>query len=63
MSLPKIIEALSAHAPDIIRWGGAVATRLRQFDISLEGKSSGSSNTDALTLAHLTVQELGVAVL
>ena len=63
MSLPEIITALSTYAPDIIRWGGAVATRLRQFNISLEGKSSGSSNTDALTLADLTVQELVVAAL
>ena len=63
MSLPQIIEALSINAPDITRWGGAVATRLRQFNISLEGKSSGSSNTDALTLADLTVQELVVAAL
>ena len=63
MSLPQIIEALQTYGPDIIRWGGAIATRLRQFNISLEGKSSGSSNTDALTLADLTVQELVVAAL
>jgi 3'(2'), 5'-bisphosphate nucleotidase len=63
MELEKITDALSAHSPDILRWCGAIATRLRQFDISLEGKSSGSSNTDALTLADLTVQELAVAAL
>ena len=33
------------------------------FDIALSGKSSGSVNTDALTIADLTVQELLVAAL
>ena len=46
-----------------MRWCGAVAKKLRQFNIAVEGKSSGSANTDALTLADLSVQELLVAAL
>lgn len=61
--LQTLTDALAAHGPDILRWCGAIATKLRQFDVSLEGKSSGSSNTDALTLADLTVQELAIAAL
>ncbi len=63
MELKPLTDALAKHLPDVLRWGGAVARRLRQFDISLDGKSSGSANTDALTLADLTVQELLVAAL
>lgn len=63
MSIDEITAALSAHCPDILRWCGAIATKLRQFDVSIEGKSSGSSNTDALTLADLTLQELAIAAL
>jgi 3'(2'), 5'-bisphosphate nucleotidase len=44
-----------------MRWAGAIAQRLRQFNIALTGKHSGNANTDALTLADLTVQELLVA--
>ncbi len=46
-----------------MRWSGAVARRLRQFNISVDGKHSGNANTDALTLADLSVQELLVAAL
>ncbi|MEW4489111.1 inositol monophosphatase family protein [Thalassoglobus sp. JC818] len=56
-----VIEALLNDAPDLLRWSGAVARKLRSFNIALEGKSSGNANTDALTLADLTVQELVVA--
>ena len=63
MEITELTDALSRECPDILRWCGAIATRLRQFDISIEGKSSGSSNTDALTLADLTVQELAVAAI
>lgn len=63
MYLKNLTTALSIHLPDAMRWGGALARRLRHFDIALTGKSSGSSNTDALTLADLTVQELLVAAL
>lgn len=38
-----------------------MARRLRQYNIAIEGKSSGSANTDALTLADLSIQELLVA--
>lgn len=63
MDLPQLIDALSTHLPPIMRWAGGAARRMRQFNIALEGKLSGSSNTDALTLADLTVQELLVAAL
>lgn len=56
-----LIDALRWETPALLRWGGGVARTLRQFDIELEGKSSGSANTDALTLADLTVQELVLA--
>ena len=58
----SLIEALRRETPALLRWGGGVARTLRQFDIELEGKSSGSSNTDALTLADLTVQHDAVHV-
>jgi len=62
-NLDEIIAALSQTLPSVMRWCGAVAKRLRQFNIAVEGKSSGSSNTDALTLADLSVQEILVAAL
>ncbi len=62
-NLPQIIDALSSALPPVMRWCGAVAKRLRQFNIAVTGKSSGNSNTDALTLADLSVQELLVAAL
>ena len=63
MDIPKIISALQTCLPPIVRWSGAVARRLRQFNIAVDGKSSGNANTDALTLADLSVQELIVAAL
>jgi 3'(2'), 5'-bisphosphate nucleotidase len=63
MDIPKIIAALQAALPPVIRWSGAVAKRLRQFNIAVDGKASGNANTDALTLADLSVQELIVAAL
>ncbi|MEZ6130335.1 MAG: inositol monophosphatase family protein [Planctomycetaceae bacterium] len=62
-NLTEIINALSTSLPPVMRWCGAVARRLRQFNIAVEGKSSGSANTDALTLADLSVQELLVAAM
>lgn len=62
-NLDQIITALANALPPVMRWSGAVAKRLRQFNIAVEGKSSGNSNTDALTLADLSVQELLVAAL
>ena len=61
--LNQIIAALSETLPPVMRWCGAVAQKLRKFNIAVEGKSSGSANTDALTLADLSVQELLVAAL
>lgn len=61
LSVQAVIDALLQDTPDLVRWSGAVAKKLRTFNIALEGKSSGNANTDALTLADLTVQELVVA--
>jgi len=61
--LNSIIGELSRVLPPVLRWRGAIAKRLRQFDIAVDGKSSGNANTDALTLADLCVQELIVAAL
>ncbi|MFN0054345.1 MAG: inositol monophosphatase family protein [Planctomycetales bacterium] len=63
MDLLKLIEELREKLPAVMRWGGSVARRMRQYNIAIEGKHSGSSNTDALTLADLTVQELLVGAL
>lgn len=63
MNQDHVIAALQAALPPVVRWCGAVAKRLRHFDISVGGKSSGNANTDALTLADLSVQELLVAAL
>ena len=59
----EVAAALSTHLPAVFRWAGRVASRMRGFDIAVDGKTSGSSNTDALTLADLTVQELVVTAL
>ena len=60
----SVADALHREMPAVFRWAGAVASRLRRFDVAIDGgKVSGSSNTDALTLADLTVQELLVAAL
>ncbi|MFO0061406.1 MAG: inositol monophosphatase family protein [Planctomyces sp.] len=59
----RVIQALQQCLPSVMRWGGAVARRMRQYNIAVEGKSSGNANTDALTLADLTVQELLIAAL
>lgn len=58
-----VVTALSVQMPAVMRWAGVIARRLRHFNITLEGKSSGSALTDALTLADLTLQELLVAAL
>jgi 3'(2'), 5'-bisphosphate nucleotidase len=59
----RIIEALKESLPAVMRWGGAIARRMRQHNITIQSKSSGNANTDALTLADLTVQELLIAAL
>ncbi|RPI83139.1 MAG: inositol monophosphatase, partial [Planctomycetaceae bacterium] len=63
MNLPHLVETLHRALPPALRWSGSVARRMRQFNIALEDKKTGSSNTDALTLADLTVQELLVGAL
>lgn len=63
IDLTRLVDSLSAQLPSAVRWAGSVARRMRQFNIALEGKQSGSASTDALTLADLTVQELLVGAL
>ena len=64
MELTELIAALSQQMPPVMRWAGAVAKRLREYNISVAGKkTSGSALTDALTLADLSVQELMVDAL
>ena len=57
------VSLLAAELPRVVRWGGALARQLRRHNIALGGKTSGSTDTDALTLADLSVQELLVAAL
>lgn len=59
----EVAAALSRHMPSVLRWCGALAKSLRGHNIALSGKHTGSANTDALTLADLTIQELIVAAL
>lgn len=57
------IPVLAAELPRVVRWAGALARELRHHNIALGGKASGFADTDALTLADLSVQELLVAAL
>jgi len=59
----EVIDRIAAGLPSVVRWGGAIARQLRRHDIAVTGKSSGFADTDALTLADLSVQELLVAAL
>ncbi len=52
------VASLATHGPGVLRWAGAVARQLRKHNIALGGKSSGSAETDALTLGDLAVQEM-----
>lgn len=61
LAVAEVIAELRRVTPDLLRWAGAIGRRMRSFDISLSGKGSGNANTDALTLADLTIQELLVA--
>ena len=63
MDVNALTAALSREMPRVIRWSGALARQLRKFNIALAGKHSGSANTDALTLADLSLQELIVGAL
>jgi 3'(2'), 5'-bisphosphate nucleotidase len=58
MDVNALTAALSRHMPNILRWSGALARQLRKHNIAVSGKHTGSANTDALTLADLSVQEL-----
>ena len=62
-TIEAVVEALSREMPAVLRWGGAIAKQIRPFNIAVSGKESGNANTDALTLADLSVQELIVAAL
>lgn len=59
----RAAAALHREMPPVLRWAGAIARQLRRFNVALDGKSSGSKETDALTLADLALQELVVAAL
>jgi 3'(2'), 5'-bisphosphate nucleotidase len=63
MDVTGLTRSLSQQMPRILRWSGALARQLRKHNIALSGKNSGSANTDALTLADLSVQELIVGAL
>lgn len=56
-------DVLRRDVSAVIRWAGSVARELRKHNISLAGKQSGSAQTDALTLADLTVQDLVLSAL
>src|SRR5258706_13242844 len=58
-----LISILSENLPGVVRWAGAIARQLRGHDIAVSGKKSGFADSDPLTLADLTVQELLVAAL
>src|SRR5262245_14346499 len=57
------VAIVAARLPEVLRWSGAIARRLRAHDIAVGGKASGSADTDALTLTDLAVQELLVSAL
>ena len=57
------IPVLAAELPRVVRWSGALARELRRHNIAVGGKASGFADTDALTLADLSVQELLVSAL
>lgn len=63
MSADSVIDLLAANLPSVFRWAGGVARELRRHDIAIGGKTSGVADTDALTLADLSVQELLVGAL
>lgn len=59
----EVVEALAREMPSVLRWSGEIARQIRPFHVAVTGKDSGNVNTDALTLADLSVQELIVAAL
>ena len=58
-----VIPALSAKMPSVFRYAGAVAKELRKHNVAVAGKESGNANTDALTLADLSLQSMLVTAL
>lgn len=54
----ELFAALSSHLPSVFRYAGSVATELRKHNVAVEGKESGNANTDALTLADLSLQSM-----
>lgn len=61
--LDSVIRILASGMPQVMRWAGSLARELRKHNIALDGKSSGSALTDALTLADLSVQDLLVGAI
>ncbi|MEZ6067635.1 MAG: inositol monophosphatase family protein [Planctomycetaceae bacterium] len=59
----EVVAAMHIASAPGAAVGGSGGRQLRRHNIALEGKSSGSRETDALTLADLTVQELVVSAL
>lgn len=59
----ELIEALAQKLPAVMRWAGGLARELRKHNVAVEGKTSGSALTDALTLADLSVQDLLISAL
>ena len=58
-----VIAALRAEMPRAVRLAGAAACELRRHDVAVAGKESGNANTDALTLADLSLQAMLVTAL
>ena len=61
--IQETVTVLKQEMPKVMRWAGAIAKTLRQYNISITGKTSGYATTDALTLADITLQELLVSAL
>ena len=61
--LSETIEAIRRRMPSVLRWAGVVAKELREHDIAVESKATGNVNTDALTLADLSLQAMLVTAL
>ena len=62
-NLSETVAALSSQMPSVLRWAGAIAKQLRQHNIAVESKATGNVNTDALTLADLSLQDMLVCAL
>ena len=58
-----VIDALRRRMPAAVRMAGAVACELRKHNVAVTGKESGNANTDALTLADLSLQAMLVTAL